>query len=336
MEKNRTPLSVVIPARNSEATLGRVLEALGRELDKADQLIVVDDGSTDGTRELAGSMKAAVIPNSGRPGAAGARNTGAKKASGDWLLFVDSDAVAPPGWRGMLQSAMDGGPEAVQATYSREAVGEDAATFYKNFYYYYTFTRRIRTRFITGCGTFFFAVNRTRFMELGGFDDRIPGATVEDADFAARLTGSGGSILLAKEIEVLHLRRYTFRDLMSYEWNMMRSKALYLLRRDSEHSIPSVSMARPLEMLPVILGAAAVWPLVIGLVLAPLGLGPGPEAAAAGAAVIGAGQMGFWKEAVATGGWRGFRAVWITFPDLALILPASAAGWLSYLTGRKF
>lgn len=326
----------MIPARNSEATLGRVLESLELELESCDQLIVVDDGSTDGTRELAGTMNAAVVPNSGRPGAAGARNAGAMQASGEWLLFVDSDAVAPPGWRGMLQSAMDEGPEAVQAIYSSEAVGGDAATFYKNFYYYYTFTRRIRTGFITGCGTFFFAVNRARFLELEGFDDRIPGATVEDADFAARLTGSGGRILLAKEIEVLHLRRYTFGDLMSYEWNMMRAKALYLLRRDSEHSIPSVSMARPLEMLPVIIGAAAVWPLVIGLVLTLPGPGPGTGAAAAGAAVIAAGHMGFWKEAVATGGWRGFRALWITFPDLALILPASAAGWLSYITGRKF
>ncbi len=336
MEENLTSLSIVIPARNSSHTLKQVLEAISPELTRHDELIVADDGSTDGSKELAGSLGARVIPNSGRPGAAGARNEGAREASGDWVLFVDSDAVAPKGWRRMLQSAIDQGPSAVQAVYSPQAVGGDAATFYKNFYYYYTFTRRIRDRHITGCGTFFFAVDRNLFRELGGFDDRIPGATVEDADFAARLTGAGGKILLKTDIEVLHLRCYTISQLMSYEWKMMRSKVLYLLRRDTGHGRPSVSMARPSEMLPVMTGAAGMWLAAAGLAVLAAGLRWGIWMTAAGAVTVIAGQAGFWFSSIRTGGWRGFRAIWITLPDLALVLPAALSGLISRIRGRKY
>jgi hypothetical protein len=137
-------------------------------------------------------------------------------------------------------------------------------------------------------------------------------------------------------IEVLHLRRYTFARLMSYEWRMMRSKVLYVLRRRSDHGSPSVSMASPMEMLPVLVGAAAVWLLIAGLVLTAAGFGPGLTAAAAGALLIAAGHSGFWAGAVRTGGWRGFRAIWITFPDLALILPAACSGLVTRISGKKY
>lgn len=336
MEKSRGTLSVVIPAHNSGSTLERVIEPLSSELTEGDELIVADDGSTDGTPELARSLGARVVTNSGRRGAAGARNSGARAAGGEWLLFVDSDAVAPRGWRGKLSDAVSTGPDAVQAVYGPEAVGRSAATFYKNYYYHYTFTRRMKQRLITGCGTFFFAVRRSGFLELGGFDDHIPGAAVEDADFAARLTGAGGSILLARDIEVLHLRSYTFGELMRYEWNMMRAKVLYMLRRGDGHGVPSVSMARPAEMIPVMTGAAGVWLIPAGLAALAAGLTPGGWIAAFGLAAVSAGHGGFWLRCVKLGGWRGFRAALISFPDLALILPAALAASARYLAGRKY
>ncbi|OPL19706.1 MAG: hypothetical protein AVO35_01665 [Candidatus Aegiribacteria sp. MLS_C] len=336
MEKNTVRISVVVPVHNSGETIERVLEVLKAGLEGEDELIVVDDRSTDGTAVLAAGLGARVMPSRGKPGAAGARNTGAAAAGGEWILFVDSDAVAPRNWRARMTEAIGEGADGVQAVYGRETVGSDAATFYKNFYYHYTFTRRIKGDYITGCGTFFFAVRRKIFADLGGFDENIPGATVEDADFAARLISGGGRIRIARDLEVLHLRKYTFGQLMRYEWNMMVSKVLYLLRRDGDHGSPSVSMARPSEMLPVLLGAAAIWPLLAGLVLAAAGMGPGAGAALLGFGLIAAGHRGFWGAAVENGGWRGFRAAWITFPDLALVIPALLFGLVSSLAGRKY
>ncbi|MEN8209137.1 MAG: glycosyltransferase, partial [Candidatus Fermentibacteria bacterium] len=277
-----------------------------------------------------------IISSSGSPGAAGARNTGAFAACGEWVLFVDSDAVAPPGWRAALGQRIDQDPQAVQATYSPVAAGEHAATFYKNFYYYYTFTRRISSDYITGCGTFFFAVARSVFLELKGFDDRIPGATVEDADFGARLAGRGGRILMAREIEVYHLREYTFPELMGYEWNMMKSKVLYLLRRRSNHAVPSVSMATPLEMLPVLSGAVSIWLVPAGLIAFAAGWLWGIWLAVAGFSILTAGQAGFWFASVREGRFRGLIASIMTLPDLMLIIPAVLRGVFMYLTGRKY
>ena len=336
MEKIKTPITVVVPVHNGEKTLEAVLEPLRKELFSGDELVVVDDRSDDRSGEIAARFGALVVSSSGSPGAAGARNTGALAAAGEWVLFVDSDAVAPPRWREMLQQRIERGSGAVQATYSPVAAGKHAATFYKNFYYYYTFTRRIRSDYITGCGTFFFAVARSLFLELKGFDDRIPGATVEDADFAARLVGAGGKILMAPEIEVYHLREYTFSELMGYEWNMMRSKILYLLRRSRDHAVPSVSMATPVEMLPVLAGAVSVWLIPAGFVAYAAGSLWGIWLAAVGLLILTAGHAGFWFASVRKAGMRGFIASLMTLPDLILIVPAVLSGIIMHLTGRKY
>src|SRR5258707_10281865 len=91
-------LSVVIPTYNRCASLRRLLDALARQTLSADrfEVIVVDDGSSDGTRELLRTLKTpyALVsieqPNQG-PGAA--RNRGVRAASGDLILFLDDDVV---------------------------------------------------------------------------------------------------------------------------------------------------------------------------------------------------------------------------------------------------
>jgi GT2 family glycosyltransferase len=334
MEK--ASVSVVVPVHNGGSSLRSVLEPLLSELTPHDQLIVVDDRSSDDSAVTARSLGATVMDSTGRPGAAGARNTGGRAAQCDWILFVDSDAVVPGGWRQMLAERTGQDTEAVQAVYAGESPGDSPATFYKNFYYHYTFTRRIGSGYISGCGTFFFAVERERFLELGGFDDNIAGATIEDSDFAERLTGAGGRILLAPEIEVYHLRRYTFTELMGYEWRMMRAKALYLFRRNRSHGSPSVSVASPGEMLPVLAGAAGVWGIPAGLLLLALGAASGLWVALAGLAVVTAGHAGFWLACLSSGDSRGAAAVLITFPDLLLITPAVICSAAMYLAGRKY
>jgi glycosyltransferase involved in cell wall biosynthesis len=338
MEKDyvQASLSVVVPVHNGRDHLSAVLAPILGELRPGDDLTVVDDRSTDGSADAARSIGADVIESAGRPGAAGARNTGGLAAKGDWLLFVDSDAIVPSGWRGMLAARIEQGADAVQAVYSRESAGKSPATFYKNYYYHYTFKRRIKNRYIGGCGTFFFAARRSMFEELDGFDDNIRGATIEDADFAERLTGADGKILLATEIEVFHLREYTFPELMRYEWRMMRAKALYLLRRNRKHGQPSVSMASPGEMIPVLTGAVGIWGIPAGLIALCLGSGTGLWIALAGFLVVAAGQAGFWSASVSRGGLRGAAASLITFPDLLLVAPAVACSLLLSLAGRKY
>ena len=101
-------LSVIVPARNEEDCLGACLESLvsqsdeGWKLGRDWELLVVDDESTDRTREIAeGFVDVTVISPAKLPkgwtGKANAAWTAAKQARGEWLLFTDGDTVHEPG-----------------------------------------------------------------------------------------------------------------------------------------------------------------------------------------------------------------------------------------------
>ena len=86
-------VSVVIPAFNAAVTLSETLQSAIAQTQPAIEIIVVDDGSMDGTAEVAASYPGVRVirqPNAG-PGAA--RNTGIQAASGDWIAFLDSDDI---------------------------------------------------------------------------------------------------------------------------------------------------------------------------------------------------------------------------------------------------
>jgi len=91
-------VSVIIPARNEEVSLGTCLESLVAQTRVDFEIIVVDDNSTDRTREIVASFpKARLIEAAPLPGGWTGKNnavaTGARQARGQWLLFTDADTV---------------------------------------------------------------------------------------------------------------------------------------------------------------------------------------------------------------------------------------------------
>jgi hypothetical protein len=94
----RPMVSVIVPARNEEACLGGCLESLVAQTGLRFEVIVVDDGSTDRTREIAQSFPGVRVVEPGPlpTGWSGKNNAlvaGVKKARGEWLLFTDADTV---------------------------------------------------------------------------------------------------------------------------------------------------------------------------------------------------------------------------------------------------
>jgi hypothetical protein len=95
-------LSVIVPARNEEACLGACLESLVVQTGVSFEIIVVDDGSTDRTREIAQSFTRVRVVDAGPlpPGWSGKNNAlvaGGAVARGEWLLFTDADTVQRAG-----------------------------------------------------------------------------------------------------------------------------------------------------------------------------------------------------------------------------------------------
>jgi hypothetical protein len=91
-------VSVIVPARNEETCLGACLQSLVAQDGVSFEIIVVDDGSTDRTREIARAVpsvrlvEAGPLPE-GWTGKNNAMAAGEKKARGQWLLFTDADTV---------------------------------------------------------------------------------------------------------------------------------------------------------------------------------------------------------------------------------------------------
>jgi glycosyltransferase involved in cell wall biosynthesis len=97
----RLRVSIILPVHNGEQYLNASCgSALAQSFDDL-EIIIVDDGSTDGSRVVANSLanissRVKVISNESNRGASAARNTGITHASGDWLFFLDADDTIPP------------------------------------------------------------------------------------------------------------------------------------------------------------------------------------------------------------------------------------------------
>ena len=97
-------LSVVIPTLDAAATLGQCIASVC----KADETIVADGGSTDGTAVIAESAGARVLRS--RRGRGVQLAAGATAATGDWLLFLHADTLLAPGWREAAEGHIDRQP----------------------------------------------------------------------------------------------------------------------------------------------------------------------------------------------------------------------------------
>jgi glycosyltransferase involved in cell wall biosynthesis len=105
--------TVVIPAFDAERTIGLVLESLARQEHPPAETIVVDDSSTDATREIAAAAGARVVTADRRLHAGGARNRGWAEATAPTVVFLDSDAIPADDWSVGLERALAEFPGAI-------------------------------------------------------------------------------------------------------------------------------------------------------------------------------------------------------------------------------
>jgi glycosyltransferase involved in cell wall biosynthesis len=109
------PVSVVMPAKNAAAFIGEAIESALTQGSDVSELIVVDDGSTDQTRSIVQAFEGRgvrLLDNRGS-GVSAARNTGARAASSDWLMFLDADDRLRPGAMAALVDSAKAAQDAV-------------------------------------------------------------------------------------------------------------------------------------------------------------------------------------------------------------------------------
>lgn len=112
-----TDVDVVIPCRDGGPFLGEALASVLTQEPGPRTVIVVDDGSTDGSREVAAGFGPPVrVEANPRRGGCAARNHGASLAEAEFLLFMDADDLLPPGALSAMREALRLHPEADFAT----------------------------------------------------------------------------------------------------------------------------------------------------------------------------------------------------------------------------
>ncbi len=217
-------LSVIIPAHNGGDSLGRCLAALAASRLTPDEVIVVDDGSDDGTADLARARGARVLPLAGGPrGPAVARNEGAAAAEGEILIFLDADVAVRPDAVERLVSQLYEQPQvaAVFGSYDDTPAAPGLASRYRNLLHHYVHqhARREATTFWSGFG----AIRRDVFLALGGYSRSYAEPSIEDIELGARLRQAGYRVCLCPEAQVTHLKRWTFLGLISTD---IRNRAI--------------------------------------------------------------------------------------------------------------
>lgn len=105
-------VSVVVPVFNGERFLGEALDSILRQTYRSLEAIVVDDGSTDRSADVAASRAGVLVLRQTNRGVAEARNVGARASRGSLLAFLDQDDLWEPRKLELQVAALQGDPEA--------------------------------------------------------------------------------------------------------------------------------------------------------------------------------------------------------------------------------
>lgn len=228
-------ISIVMPVYNSERLLGECLAAVNASTFRDYEVIVVDDSSTDRSREIAAAHGARVVPSGGRLGPGRARNKGVEHIRGDIVFFIDSDVVIRPDTLGRLVAAFDRDPgvAGLMAVQSPTMRFRNLCSVYKNLWMYYTYVRRAGQDvplFYTTAA----AIRRNAFVESGGFDVNYVDPNIEDTDYGQKLASQGFRIQILPDLEVEHVKGYDLAGLLRVDFLRSMSLARLKLRKSAD------------------------------------------------------------------------------------------------------
>lgn len=187
MEDN-IKLSVIIPLYNKAKCIGRTLDSVLQQDYTHFEIVVVDDGSTDGSAEVVSAMRDDRIRLISQPngGVSKARNHGAAEAQTDWLIFLDGDDVFLPGTLRNFADLAFRYPR--QEVFVAKYVSTDQGRYgafrgRKERVYEQPLKAMWRKEFYPHPGNVM--CSRDAFRKVGGFDERM--TYYEDFEFGARL-----------------------------------------------------------------------------------------------------------------------------------------------------
>ena len=220
-------LSIIIPVKNGQNTIGKLLDSIYAQDYKNFEVIVVNDGSTDDTHNILARYPLTAIHAQAPLGAGLARNRGAKYAQGEVLVFFDSDVILLPGVLSrMAQCFQKDGMEIMGGLYALQPANNGWYPRYKALVDYFWHKDVSQNYcFAARCG----AIKKELFFKEGGFK-AFSGASVENEDFGHRLIDRY-TIHILHDIQVLHHFPSLKKGLKDLFWRAYGWSSLFMKRK---------------------------------------------------------------------------------------------------------
>jgi glycosyltransferase involved in cell wall biosynthesis len=206
-------ISLVIPVLNEAAHLERTISQAAATLPSRGEILVVDDGSSDGSAELAEGFGSPVrlIKGAG-VGCAAARNLGGQRAGGEVIVFSDAHVEMPSGWWQPLVETLQGRwvgavSPAIADLGDWRACGYGMRVTGPNLHMQWMQRRGREDYPVPALGSGFMAVRKEVFLRVGGFDEKLIRWGGNDLEMSLRLWTMGYELRVVPTIKVAHLFR---------------------------------------------------------------------------------------------------------------------------------
>lgn len=245
-------VSVVVPVHNGARTLGRTLESLLRQSLDDFEVIIVDDGSEDDTAKVVASFDDDRLEfmRQQNCGVSSARNTGAVRAHGEFLTFLDCDDEVDEDWLETMTAPLTSDRSRVMSTCGARKVHADGTTELLSPRNMGPAYEGLEGQFNAGT----FCLRTELFAEVGGYEESLRFG--ENAELALRLSGS--SQIRKSSVAVVRRPLVTWhvRPRRRYDESVMLHSAEYMLEQHSgalhldrrlladHHAIAAVNAAR--------------------------------------------------------------------------------------------
>lgn len=259
LDVNAPDVAIVVAAHDAEETLPGLLAACAeQDFDGVIEVVVVDDGSTDGTRAVAEQVGVRVLSHGNR-GPAVARNTGWRGARAPVVLFTDSDCIPRQDWVRRMTAALDDGHPVACGGYGIANPGRLLA----DAVHAEILWRHSRLGdLVEFAGSYNLAVRRDVLERMGGFDERYRSPSAEDNDLSYRIRDAGIPIRFVKDAVVAHhhpvsLLSYLREQSRHGMWRVILYASHPGRTRGDGYAGPLDFVAPPLAVLSVALGLAA-------------------------------------------------------------------------------
>lgn len=202
------PISIIIPNRNGEATIGRCLQAAFASQYSHFEVVVVDDCSTDSSVEVIKRFPCKLIRLDKHSGASRARNVGAGHSDGDIFFFTDADCLLRKNALAIAEKtlAAEGTDVILGGTYTPMPYDNGFFSSFQSVFINYSETKRAENPDYVA--THAMIIHAQAFSKTGGFDEHfLP--ILEDVELSHRLRNAGYRLIINPQIQVQHIFNYS-------------------------------------------------------------------------------------------------------------------------------